>query len=200
MPETVSHTTSGSNRVLFVEVRGSTTDVVTGATYNSVSMGLVGKTHSGAGTNSWVYLFYLANPASGTHDIVVSGSTSDTVVVLGTSYTGASQGSLDNSTTATTSGTSLTTNITTVADNCWTILAAQSDNDGLTPGTGSNLVNSGVNTTTRTYDSNGVITPAGATSMDVSSNAGSNGIATVIASFAPAAATNTSGFFMAAAR
>ena len=68
---TVSHTTAGTNRLMLVGISGWTflgTPVVSGVTYNSVALSLVGSQGS-ASFKMWIY--GLVAPDTGTHDVVV---------------------------------------------------------------------------------------------------------------------------------
>ncbi len=167
---TVSHTCTGSDRALVLGVQSGATppsDIITGATYNGVSMTLVAKLV----TNSShpVYLFYLSNPASGTHDIVVSASGSQTILMAAASYTGVNQSGQPeafNSLTAQTSA-SVTVAVTTVTDNAWTVLVAGDSAGTVGAGTGSTKrAGDGLaGDLTAVFDSNGPISPAASNSM-----------------------------------
>jgi len=180
---TWSHTCTGSNRILFVHVRGDTSDNVTGVTYAGVSMTLIDKVF--VATNRWQYLFYLIAPATGSNSCIATASTSIAFLVESASYTGARQSGQPDS-KATNTGSSVTTltfTTTTVADNCWMILAVGASNGGLTASTGSFLRRIGTNTGSAIFDSNSALTPAGSKSMIVNCTSGAiNGI---IASFSP---------------
>lgn len=181
---TWSHTCTGSNLILFAGFFADTSDVVTGVTYNSVAMAFVNKIQ--VPSERWLYLYELVNPATGAHNIVASASGSIVWRGFGLSYTGAAQtGQPDASNTNTTTGTSLTTSVTTVADNCWTVLVGKNLNGAVTAGTGSTQRATSTTNGIAVFDSNGVITPAGSTSMAISS-ALSEAIGAVMASFAPA--------------
>ena len=87
--KTVSHTTSGTDRCLVVlvttYVAGGTT--VSSVTYNGTAMTNAGSQTSPSG-NSRVTIFYLANPSSGAHDIVVTlAASADDLFVAGLSFT-----------------------------------------------------------------------------------------------------------------
>jgi len=92
---TVSHTCTGSNRVLIVDAAlGINPDTRTlTATYNGVSMTSLGLRHSNDQSSGYIEKFILINPDSGTHDIVVtrSGTGTPTLIVGGMSFNGASQ-------------------------------------------------------------------------------------------------------------
>lgn len=160
---------SGSQRFLAVEVMsGAAGDVVTGVTYNGVAMVRAGL--SAATTdNQRVYLYVLANPSSGANNIVVSATGVARLDVRATSYTGCS-GSYSAAVSAIgAAATTLTVNITTVYDRSWVIGAYRNNLD--------NAVTAGANTTIRDgpgaaglfstsmADSNGIKSPAGATSL-----------------------------------
>ncbi len=97
--QTWSHTCTGSDRLLAVGVFGELVSLdgtgvfITGATYNGVAMTLVFKQAEAQGntpgSDRWVYLFLLVNPASGANNVVVSGSTPMVMGGMSTSYTGA---------------------------------------------------------------------------------------------------------------
>lgn len=118
---------SGSNRLLVVFVNLSTNpgggDVVTGVTYNGVAMTQVTKLNNSDATytNRWNYAYILVNPDVGTHSVVVSCSSSQSIGAMSISYTGAKQtGQPDSYNSGTTaSAASHTINTTVVASNCW---------------------------------------------------------------------------------
>ena len=165
---TFSHTCTGANRILLVGVatNGDTSDVITGVTYNGVSMTRAATVVGGAGHR--VYLYYLIAPATGAHDVVVSASDSaHSLRAISASYTGAAQsGQPDASNTNTANpGTSITTTVTTVADNCWTVsfLSDNAAND-LVPSTGVGAERATLSNVSSLGDSNADITPAGSNS------------------------------------
>jgi hypothetical protein len=189
---TFSHTTSGSNRILFVACAGQSnnTDSVTAVTYNSVSMTFVGKVQ--VPSSRYLYLYVLVNPASGSHSVVVTINTGS-VLTLGAaiSYTGAGQGTQpDNSTTNTaSSSSSITTSLTTVASNCWTVCVF--GNQGISSMSGSGITNirvtgSGTNGSYGIADSNSAV--SGSTSLGFTVSSTNIGMA--MASFAPPAPVN----------
>jgi hypothetical protein len=121
---TFSHTTgTGSDRILWVGVRtGDATDRVTGVTYNSVSMTQAIKKADASGSQ-YIYLYYLVNPASGAHDVVVTLGSSQSIIAISASYSGASQINQPDSTAdaLVSPGTSITTNTTVVGSACWVL-------------------------------------------------------------------------------
>lgn len=192
-PVTFSHTCTGSNRILFIGVDTNNNSVagdqVTGVTYNGVAMTLVDKILVDSFGEE--YLFVLFNPASGANTISIAfNNSSDTnVSAVATSYTGANQtGPVDASATGSANPASeITTTLTTIADNCWTVKGVRMGATGT----------AGAGTTKRVendsfvgmYDSNAAITPAGSTSLIVSRTGNSN-LKSVMASFAPVAAAS----------
>lgn len=197
---TFSHTCTGPNLILFVGVFGdvgasdANGNNVTGVTYNGIAMTEINRKL--CPSDRWVYLFYLISPSTGAHNVVVSASTTIAMAAQSVSYTGANQSSQpDNSTTATgtsiASGTDFGTTLSTVADNCWTIIA-QKENGGVT--------SAGANTTLRQsntngmamYDSGGAITPPGSNTLNIHTS-GVTDFSVVMASFSPAAPAVSSG-------
>jgi len=182
---TWAHTCTGDNLILFVLTRGGggEGDRISGITYDSVALTKI--SHAIVpGDSPYVSLWYLIAPSTGADNIVISLS-SGYMVGLGCSYSGAKQSSQpDNSTTKTQAAgsSSITTTLTTVADNCWTIISCR----------GGGTLSGGAGTTFRVahggdnalLDSNAAITPAASTSLIVDSTSTPN-FGTVMASFAP---------------
>lgn len=86
-----SHTVgSSSGRVLFAAVSctRSPDSVTLSATYNSVAMTSLGKTHVNNSSAGFVELFYLLGPVSGAHTVAITASTSSTLVGGSVSYSG----------------------------------------------------------------------------------------------------------------
>lgn len=117
-PVTFSHTCSGSNRILFLIIAGSSgSQPASAPTYNGVAMTQIGTEQeiSGMRTSIW----YLVNPAEGTNTVSVThGGGSGAIVTA--SYTGASQTGVPDS-VGFNAGivSSLTVTTTVVAENCW---------------------------------------------------------------------------------
>lgn len=183
---------AGSNRLICVYVNANTSDDVSGATFNSVATTLINK---GAFTaNRWTYLFYLLNPDSGAHNVVVSGVAGYISAVV-SSYTGVLQSDQPDAqaTKMNSSGaiTSMTTTLTTVADNCWTVLGGRWAVGNIAAGAGTtqraedNDFNSfGI------FDSNGAITPAGSASLIITGTSDER-VNSCMASFKPAGAAES---------
>jgi len=184
---TQSHTCTGSDRLLLVGVtpgEASTSDIITGVTYNGVAMSLIDKQAETSGIT--VYIFGLVNPASGAHDYVISSSSSVAIKYCGVSYTGVKQTGLPDSVAkGTDADTSITMTTTTVADNCWLAsVLSKHRNDSA----GANTTRRGISASDNFafYDSNGAKTPAGSYSLN-STLTGSppTDTAYVVISFAP---------------
>lgn len=140
---TVSHTVGfkGINQVLIVGV--SITDSVgisaTVPTYAGVNMTQINTEANSvsAGDDVWVSLWYLASPARGTNNIVVTaGATPSSVVVLGTSFTGVDQVTpIEASNKATGASNAPSVDVTTVSDNAWAIDMVGQKGTGADPST-----------------------------------------------------------------
>jgi hypothetical protein len=187
--KTQAHTVTGSNPYLVVFTEGSTTsDRITGVTYNSVAMTKVDvqKGDSGRYITSWV----LANPATGSNNVVISSSPNDIIGASILSFTGCQSGSTpDSHATATTpTGTSLAATTTVVGANCWLIGFAHGET--FSAGSGTTIRSE---TTADGYvsgDSNGTVS-TGSQSLNFTW-VGSNVASGLVLSVAPAAAVATS--------
>lgn len=171
--QTTSFTMSASvGGYLVVGVLGdASSDFITGVTFNGVALTLVGKQNSSPGSVFWQYLYVLANPTAGTHNIVVSASaTTNYIQTYAASYIGVKTAGQPEATSLLTSGAGnpYLTALTTLTDLAWTVEFVNSS-VGL-------IVNSPF--TIRAYDasptftsalgdSNGGITPAGPTTLSV---------------------------------
>lgn len=89
---TFSHTVgAGSDKILIVGVGLYSNKAVSGITYNGVSLNFLAKQSRGS-PNVWTELWYLKNPDSGTHDIVITNSITR-IVGGASSYFGVEQAS-----------------------------------------------------------------------------------------------------------
>jgi len=194
-----SHTFSytcgaGSDRLLFVSVVGGIigvdADDVT-VTYNSTAMSKIGVVTTTI--NRFLSCFFLLNPSSGANNVVITAGASHFLSGAAADYSGVAQSGQPDASATNVAGpaaSSITGTVTTIADNCWTIMGGYHNFDG-------NDFTAGTGTTRRTidallfhaiFDSNAAITPAGSTSLQgltTSSNLGC-----VIASFSPAGAAS----------
>ncbi len=190
-PLTISHVTSASaNALMVVDVYNDNGDTTTGVTYNGVAMTFIAKVKHAA-DSTYIYKYYLVAPAAGTHDIVVSYTgTGQWVRAVGATITGAMQtGQPDASGTHTANdiaaGAGYTTNIVTVADNCWVSLAVRNSGGTIGASTNATLVNGADALGTESYDKLGA-TPAGSIDLIVTNGtAGATQMSSVIASFLP---------------
>lgn len=190
---TRSHTISGSNTYLVVPIFESTTDTVTGVTYNGVAMTLLAPTVKGGSIwNS--SLWGLANPTTGTNNVIVSRSGGSTINVGSISYNGVDGTSSVNATATDTQGsvTSITATLTTTVDDCW-LVANFAGISNLAASTGSTFRESFSGTdsssATNTYDSGATIGTAGSKSMTVTRGTGPSSNSFIIA-LAPFTATS----------
>lgn len=170
---TFTHTCSGTDRFLIVpcaSLNNGALDAVTGVTYNGVAMTRLGSFYQ-VGTFNWIiYIYYLANPDSGTNNVVVTRNTSNGQTYgAAASYTGVDQITpIDNGVT---SGTSTspptTTSHTSTTDNSWFFLTHANVDANSTASTGATLRGTASFICTR-FDSGGPVTPAGSYSMTIS--------------------------------
>jgi hypothetical protein len=115
---TLSHTCTGSDRLLVVNVIVRDSTAVNGVTYGGVSM-TRGPDKQHTSDTLRVVQFYLPNPASGANNIVVTLAGSTTHRVDAVSYTGAAQASpLNASNTADGTGTTTSVSVTTTVADC----------------------------------------------------------------------------------
>lgn len=132
-----SHTCTGSNLFLAVDVailNGSGYSI-SSITYNSVAMTLIGsKTSSGSGLFT-IFCYGLINPATGSHTVAITLSSSTNWAAAAVSYAGVHQttptegfngDTSDNNTTA-------SVNVTSIADNCWIHAAISAADTSVTP-------------------------------------------------------------------
>lgn len=164
-------------------------DGVTAVTYAGVAMALAAKEVDESQFNSTVYIYYLANPASGSNSLTVTVSGTPYTSILGTAISSASATGQPDATASTDQeagapGT-ITTAITTVANNSWIFGVAWSERN-LTDNT--TLVARDTFSSAQFYagDSNGAITPAGATNCILNVSATAMPTILAVASFKPA--------------
>lgn len=187
---------SGSNRLLIVVITGdyAAHDDITGVTYNSVAMTLAVKKIASGSTTRNVYIYYLLNPASGSHSVAISSTANHYLLAGAADYTGVLQSGQPDATATNDSvsnATTLTTSITTVADNAWPILAESGYQNNTAPTAGSGSTRRTFDATFGTwgiFDSNSAVHPAGAYSMTTGRNVADSPIMHAIASFSPAGA------------
>lgn len=188
--KTFAHTCTGSDRILFVGTFGEPgNDSITGVTYAGVSMTKIAAKNTGGPDNRYSTLWVLFGPASGANNVVIAASGGDGAADA-VSYTGVLSTSIDNFTTNSATGVNnITTLLTPIADNCWTIIGARNELGGSTAGAGSTIR---ANDTSGygLYDSNAAITPPASYSMNIAC-ASPTAFGVVMASFSPTAASST---------
>lgn len=163
---TYPHTCTGSNGLLVVNVLEATATVPT-VTYNGVALTISDNTGfiTSIGYN---YLFYLVAPSTGANNVIVTVAGGHPYSVSA-SYTGfvvVDPGASAHSNTNGIGVTAQASNVTTTVDNDWVIGIFNFSGASITAGSG---------TTQRTQynqgltimDSNANITPAGATSLNI---------------------------------
>lgn len=188
---TFAHTCSGNSRILFVmgSDKANSTTVVTGITYNGTALTQINSLVGNANLNDRaISLWYLVNPSSGANNVIVSASESVSLRFSAISYSGVrmiNQPDGSDTSTGDTVG-SISTDITTTADNCWMLMFGKDQ-------AGTNTYTSSTGDTMRlatdagghfVVDTNSEISPAGSNTMTVS--CGNNiKVGVLAASFSP---------------
>lgn len=188
----VPHTCAGSDGYLEVAVgciRAANGDQISGVTYGGVPMTLVGKRSSQA--NTFVYLYRLSGPASGTSNIVASANNSSDIGIVAASYVRVNPtGQPDSSNVANGTAASFSAASTVVAAGCWLSAACVNNGGGFAAGSGA--TSRGIRTFSggsqvALFDSGGTV-GVGSQSIGVSLN--NDNYAYVAASFSPSPAAN----------
>lgn len=189
---TISHTCTGSNRLLLVGfITNNVTDLVTGVTYSGTSMTQL-TTQATASAGFISYVFGLLAPATGANNIVISFSVASLCYATNASYTGVDQSALptgaaiasNNST-----GTTWSQAVTTTANNSWIFV------HGRNPPT--QTVDSGghIRATNDPDDGmcgdNGPYATAGSNTISGTNGGPSANQTTIAVGFAPAGASNS---------
>jgi hypothetical protein len=179
---------SGQNRLLLVNLVGDTlADDISSVTYAGTSMILIGKVQTPS--NNWQYLYYLLNPSSGSHNIVVNAASSHYLISQAASWYNVKQAAQPDASTintAATTSTSITTSLTTVATGSLVVQGLWSYGH-LAAGVGATPI-----VTDATFDGAGIfassgspVSPAGNVSMTAISD-GTLSSGAIMVSFAPA--------------
>lgn len=183
--QTYAHTCTGSNLILYVHVFSvGIAGVVTGVTYNAVSMTLVDEQVSGSGSNAT--LFRLVNPASGSNNVVISYTAAAYGASVSTSYTGAKQSGGVFVKNKNTGNPSVTVVLTPNSSNNWIVMAVGADASAPTATNSAFLRQVGSNVAITAFDTNADV--SGSTTMGASSD---NLLYAVAESFEPAGAAST---------
>lgn len=185
-----SHTTAASsNMIMFAGIlgqKGDGAEHLTSVTYNGSSMTKIASCQNNVAIN--ISLWYLVAPSSGTYNVVSNFNTSmDAIYTNVVTYSGASQTGVPDAQTTNgpTVTSSLTTSLTTIADNSWIVGYSRNEAGGFTAGANTTLRNA--SNDNNLSDTNGAQTPAGSHSITMNPPS-STTVCTVAASFAPAAA------------
>lgn len=185
---TWAQTCTGSNLILFAGLAGGSDP--SGVTYNSVA--LTEDRHISIAQNGHTDIWRITGPSTGANNVVASFTSAD-MAGISASYSGAKQSAQPDATSQNNgSGVGTwTDSVTTIADNCWVIFMANS-NQATAPAAGTNTTSRGSNAggvTSRSCilaDNNAAKTPAGSVTLEATDVAGF--WADVIASFSPAPA------------
>lgn len=187
---TVSFNNVAGNLIVAAVAGDSSTDNITGCTWNGVAMTQLAKlTNAQTSNGRYDHYFYILSAATGTHNIVASAGSSHFIGICAASYSGVdTTGQPDASTTNTgSSAADLTTSLTTIANNCWAILAEFSYAGGAAPGAGAGTVRRAKDPADGgfgIFDNNGPKTPAGSVSLNTT-QAFTVAIGHIMASFKP---------------
>ena len=171
--QTTAHTTgSGLGRCMIVIALGdATSDLLTTATYNGVSMTLVDKQNAAPGSVYWQNMWSLANPASGANNVVVSASSSIHIETHVATYSGVSAAGCPQVSAKGTSGADPhVATVTTTSPNNWTVEGINSS-VGIVASTNFTSRAADAAGTYRLGDSNAAV-PAGSNSMNVTGAGG----------------------------
>lgn len=199
---TISHTIgSGSNRALVVACYGNNQNQsATGVTYpkggSATAMTSAGTTAGGSPTSGDTNMWYMLNPDTGTGNIVATFNTAtNSNTCHATSYTGVAQAGQPDAYTfknLTAATQNITTTLTTIANNTWTVLYVRAGGVGtaITAGTGSTIRGTNSAEQAQIFDSNGALS-VGSNSMTANSASASTVWTTNMLSLAPAVAPST---------
>jgi hypothetical protein len=189
---TQAYTCTGSNRFLIVYVADQQGDTVTGVTYSGTAMTQLSKISRNPNAGSLqIYAYGIIAPATGSNNIIATRTgTAGTIAVAPISYTGVNQSITPDAVAATNgsgAATTITTSITTVADNTAVSGFAILDNGTVSAGTGWTMLNT-ARATYGLFESTAFpLTPAGTYSYTATENASAADIAQIIISLAPVA-------------
>lgn len=190
-PQTFAFTNTAGTGILLQVTRRDTGDTVTGATYAGVAMTLVNKIAIPSPSTSWLYMFHLENPATGTNNFsVTSTSTVSDGGVCAVSYAGGNVTSSFVNSSATNSATSaaISGTVTPSVAGCWSVMCAYTDNGGIAASTGS-TARTTTGSATAMFDSNGTIANGSPNTMNAT---GTSAVwASIIVAIAPAAVAAT---------
>lgn len=173
---------------LFVAVTAGTSDFVTDVSFAGVSLSLIAKGQVSGG--NWIYLFVGTRLPSISQPLTITASSPGFLAMVASSYGNVLFSAPDNSTSGTDAGSTVTTSLTPIRDQCWTILAIASTGGGVGPQAASGCtLRQASGTILGLFDSGGLITPPASYNMSVLMPAA--GTFAVMASFAPTSGGGT---------
>lgn len=187
-----THTCSGSNRSLIIATQVETGDAITGVTYAGISATLIGSSVQGKDGTQIIAFYGLLNPRAGPNIISVTRTslTNLTFGVSSISFTNVRQSGFPDNNTTNTGTTSVTTTLTTVANNCYA-LSYGSGAGTLSADTGETLIGRPTRSDSVSFglfsSSSNPISPAGSVSMKSTSSSGGSTVGQTMVSIAPAA-------------
>ncbi len=168
---TQSHTCSGANRFLTVNVGHSTT--ISSVTYGGVAMTQIGTTSTDGVWNS-TSTFWLIAPLTGANNVVITVATSWVIMCHIASYTGARQSGVPDATVTNwpTTTTSWTQTVTTIENDTWLIMCSKWRSWLAITAWANTFIRANIEvlfTGLFIADSNSSQTPAGSKSMNITS-------------------------------
>lgn len=158
-----SYTVGATASFLSVSVFMQATQTVTAITYNGVSLGAAIASVVQPTANRTLYLFGLANPATGANNLNITSSDGSNMDVEVISYVNVASAEANNTGTGT--STSFSPSVTTVTANAW-VMAAAVASDNLTAGS-STTIRIGSGTGTCIADSNAAFATPGSHSLNL---------------------------------
>lgn len=191
--KTIAVTTNGgANSLLFAgdyaePVGGGGGETLTGITYNAVALTQINKKIRSNGVG-WLYLYYLAGPATGANNLVASYSANTHTYLAGANYTGAAQiGIPDAQATSAAAGNDEEASVTVVGSTCWIAGYGLSDNGGV--GAGTNMTSRGTAGASTIFGDTAAIVGPGAVALGIVGTGSGNQIINAASFCEPAAAS-----------
>lgn len=137
-------------------------------------------------------LYYLANPSSGTNDVVVTSTvaTTSSFRSAAASYSGVNNASPEDSDGTRTGATSVSRTVTTTTDNSWVVGVGGTSNAYSSWSGSAVLRGSVLGSQTALADTNGAVTPAGNVTFTYNIG-GSDNLGLIVMTMAPAGSSTT---------
>src|SRR5271166_776004 len=187
---------AGTNRLLLAFILGNLAgggaDSITAVTYGGQALALGAQVLASSGGGRNTYVYWQIAPLTGSNSLAVTAAGSSFIMVCAADYTGVGQtGQPDNSVThdSVSNTATITTPITTIADNCWVIDYCSMTGASGPPvaGAGGVLRLTDVFNSSGIFDSNGMVHPPGSYSVtNTAHNDANNPMMQVLMSFSPA--------------